>query len=541
VIAVDQDGIDASRLVSTSTEQVFAKTEQNGDVVAGLFNTSGAAEVISTTASALGLGSSPDYTLSNLWTHRSTETTGTISADVPSHGVALLRIAGVRNPAAAPPSAALNLTGLGSLSGGQPATATETFTNNGPLPALDVRLGLQVPSGWSRTATAPASFATVDSGQTVQATFTVTAPVPTALFATSAVTGTARYTWARRTPEALSVMQQVTTSPPVQAPYLTYSSATDAPAVFGQSGPEFGISGAGADLYSGTDAYSAIYQPGAVGGTATVTTEVTSQQDMTGYAKAGIIVRDDMTGSGTTPEGVILFESPSGGIQLEWDSNSGTSIDSVTPANGTNPELLPVWLRLVRDGSAYTGYYSFDGASWLTVGSATVPGQASTQDAGMFLTSHAAGSPGQAVFNGFSVSGSDTPPPAGTAYLADSPASTLAGGAVVQSCTTCYGGDKVGFVGEGGTLTFNDVTAAAAGTYDVTIIYCDGSATGRQATVSVDGGAAQTLSFTPTGSFSTVGAMTVPLALAAGNNTIELANPAAYAPDFDEIIVASSP
>ncbi|HUN38248.1 MAG TPA: NEW3 domain-containing protein [Trebonia sp.] len=541
VIAVDQDGIDASRLVNTTTDQVFAKTEKNGDVVAGLFNTSGSPEVITTTASALGLGSSPAYLLNNLWTHRSTETTGTVSADVPSHGVALLHISAVRNPAAAPPSTALNLSGLTALSGGQPGTATESFTNNGPLPALGVRLGLQVPSGWSRTATTPASFARVASGQTVQATFSVTAPPPSALFATSAVTATARYTWARRTQQSVSVMQEVTTSPPVQAPYLTYSSATDAPAVFGQSGQELGISGAGADLYSGTDAYSTIYQPGAVGSTASITTEVTSQQNMTGYAKAGIIVRNDMTGSGSTPEGVILFESPSGGIQLEWDNNSGDYVNSVTPPNGTNPELLPVWLDLVRDGSTYTGYYSFDGTSWLTVGSATVPGQAATQDAGLFLTSHAAGSPGQATFNGLSISGSDTPPPAGTVYQADSASSTLAGGAVAQACTTCYGGEKVGFVGEGGTLTFNDVTVPTAGTYGVTIIYCDGSATGRQATVSVNGGPAQTISFTPTGSFTTVGAMTVPLSLAAGTNTIELANPTAYAPDFNEIIVPGSP
>jgi len=541
VIAVDQDGIDASRLVNSSTEQVFAKTEKNGDVVAGLFNTSGSPEVISTTASALGLPASPDYLLNNLWTHQSTETTGTISADVPSHGVALLRITAVHNPAVAPPSAALTSTGLSTLSGGQPATATVSFTNNGPLPARDVRLGLQVPTGWSRSASGPGSFASVGSGQTVQATFTVTAPVPTSLFATSAVTATARYTWARRTPLALSVMQQVTTSPPVQAPYLTYSSATDAPAVFGQSGQELGISGAGADLFSGTDAYSTIYQPGAVGSTATITTEVTAQQDMTGFAKAGIIVRNDMTGSGSTPEGVILFESPSGGIQMEWDSNSGNYINSVAPPNGTNPELLPVWLQLVRNGSTYTGYYSFDGTSWLTVGSATVPGQASTQDAGMFLTSHAAGSPGQATFNGFSVTATGTPPLASTAYLASAAANTLAGGAVTQSCTTCYGGEKVGFVGEGGTLTFNNVTVPTAGTYDVTIVYCDGSSTGRQATVSVNGGAAQTLSFTPTGSFTTVGAMTLPLSLAAGVNTIELANPAAYAPDFNEIVVAGTP
>ena len=96
-------------------------------------------------------------------------------------------------------------------------------------------------------------------------------------------------------------------------------------------------------------------------------------------------------------------------------------------------------------------------------------------------------------------------------------------------------------MGEGGTLTFNSVTVPSAGTYDVTIAYCDGSAAGRQATVSVNGGTAQTLSFTPTGSFSAVGTMTVPLALQAGANTIEFANPAAFAPDFDRLIVAAGP
>jgi hypothetical protein len=541
VISVDQDAIDASRLVNTSAEQVFAKTEKSGDVVAGLFNTGGSPEVISVPAATLGLPAGSAYLLDNLWTRHATETAGVISASVPPHGVALLRISALRDPAAAPPSGTLNETLPATLTGGQTASATVSFTDNGVLPALRVKLGLRVPNGWTATATTPASFRSVASGTTVQATFQVVAPPPSGLFATSLVSAVGRYTWAGRTPQGLSVQQQVTTSPPVQAPYLTYSSATDAPAAFGQSGQEFGISGAGADLYSDADAYSTIYQEGAAGSTATIETEVTSQQDMAGYAKAGIIVRNDMTGSGSTPEGVTLFESPSGGIQLEWDSDGGDYINSVTPPNGTNPELLPVWLELVRNGPAYTGYYSFDGTDWLEVGSATVPAQAATQDAGMFVTSHATGEPGQVVFNGFSVSPGAATPSIATVYQAASSANTLAGGAVVASCSTCYGGEKVGYVGEGGTLTYNDVSVPASGTYQVTIIYCDGSATGRQADITVDGGPPQLLSFTPTGSFDTVGAMTVTAALAAGNNTIELSNPAAYAPDMNEVIVASSP
>jgi len=99
--------------------------------------------------------------------------------------------------------------------------------------------------------------------------------------------------------------------------------------------------------------------------------------------------------------------------------------------------------------------------------------------------------------------------------------------------------EKAGYVGVGGTLTFNGVNVASSGTYQVTIAYLDGS--GRQATISVNGAAPQTVSFAPTGSFDTVGTVTVPLPLTAGNNTIEFANPTAYAPDFDRIIVPAGP
>lgn len=541
VLSVDQDAIDASRIVNTPTEQVFAKTERDGDVVVGLFNTGSQPAVESTTAAAAGLPAGSAYLLDNLWTHHVTETGSTIAADVAPHGVALFRITPAPRPGLAPPAATISLTGPASLTGGQPATVTEAFADHGVQPVQHVRLTLAAPSGWTVTSTSPASFASVAAGGAVQATFAVTAPAPATLFQPGTLTGSADYRWDGLIPQEISQSQPVTVSPPVQAPYRTYSSATDAPASFAQSGQEFGISGGGADLFSDADAYSTIYLQGAAAATSTIGTEVVSQQNMAGYAKAGIIVRNDMTGSGSSPEGVILFESPSGGIQLEWDSNGGDYITSVTPANGTIPQSLPVYLELVRSGDSYTGYYSYDAADWLTVGTATVPGQNAVQDAGIFVTSHAAGSPGQAVFSGLTTSTSAATPPLATSLEAESPANTLAGGAVVQSCPTCSGGSKVGYVGEGGTLTFTHVTAPSPGSYQVTIAYCDGSATGRQATVSVNGGTPQTLSFTPTGSFTAVGTMTVRLQLAAGTNTIEFANPTAYAPDFDRIIVAASP
>ena len=52
----------------------------------------------------------------------------------------------------------------------------------------------------------------------------------------------------------------------------------------------------------------------------------------------------------------------------------------------------------------YTGYYSTDDQTWQTVGTVTVPGQAATQDAGLFVVSAAAGSPALVNYHGFTVS-----------------------------------------------------------------------------------------------------------------------------------------
>ena len=127
-----------------------------------------------------------------------------------------------------------------------------------------------------------------------------------------------------------------------------------------------------------------------------------------------------------------------------------------------------------------------------------------------------------------------------TGYLAASSTSTLAGGAAVQTCSACTGGEKVGYVGDGGTLTFNGVDAITAGVHPVLIEYCDGSSgdTGRSATITVNGVVVQTIVFTPTGSFTTPGTITAYLPLDAGSNTVEFSDASAYAPDFNDITVS---
>ena len=121
---------------------------------------------------------------------------------------------------------------------------------------------------------------------------------------------------------------------------------------------------------------------------------------------------------------------------------------------------------------------------------------------------------------------------------AESPNNTLAGSAVIQSCPTCSGGFKVGYVGSNsGTLQFNGVSANAPGANTVTIWYTNGDSV-RYALLSVNGSQGTPLSFPSTGSFQTVGSIQTTITLNAGsNNTLTFYNPIAgnWAPDFDRI------
>jgi alpha-galactosidase len=129
-------------------------------------------------------------------------------------------------------------------------------------------------------------------------------------------------------------------------------------------------------------------------------------------------------------------------------------------------------------------------------------------------------------------------PPGSTTYVADT-AGTVAGGARVQSCSGCADGKDVGYIGEGGTLTFPDVSKSVAGTYAITIVYVDGDGAGhgRPADITVDGGTPTAVTVNGDGDWNTPQTLTVNVTLAAGTDTIEFSNPGTWAPDIYSIEV----
>ncbi|OLB74396.1 MAG: hypothetical protein AUI14_23810 [Actinobacteria bacterium 13_2_20CM_2_71_6] len=141
----------------------------------------------------------------------------------------------------------------------------------------------------------------------------------------------------------------------------------------------------------------------------------------------------------------------------------------------------------------------------------------------------AAGSPPQDE----SPSPTPAPPPRTASYEAEAAGNTLTGSRIL-SCSGCSGGKKVGYVGKGGTLRFNTVTAGAGGVATLVISYVNGGST-RTAQLSVNGAAPVSVSFPNTGGWSTVGGLTVRVTVKAGGNQLMFFNDTAMAPDFDRI------
>ena len=398
VLGVDQDGIDARRIANGADSQVFAKTEQNGDAVVGLFNTGTAPREVATTARALGLPSSRDYALTDLWSHGTTESAGRIAADVPPHGVALLRVHPVHQVTGnAAPSVTLALDWAPAASDSTTRTVTAVLSDNGSRPVRDAALDLTGPDGATISTTSPTRARTLDPGGSLRATYTVSLKPSDELFASSDFTGTGAYRFGPATTH-LAVGDEVTVNHQVGAPYRTFASTT---ASFSQSGTRLGIRAQGADLYTPVDEYGTIYLPGAEHDGSTTTVKIDSQADTNVWAKAGIMVRNDITEAGASPGYLALVETPGNGYLLDWDSDGDGQLDS---QDSTGAATYPSWLKLVRHGTTYSGYYSTDDSTWNLVGTITLPTAAPTQDVGLTATSHAAGTTGETDFDAFTTS-----------------------------------------------------------------------------------------------------------------------------------------
>ncbi|CAM5493418.1 Alpha-galactosidase OS=Streptomyces alboniger OX=132473 GN=CP975_04115 PE=3 SV=1 [Streptomyces alboniger] len=150
VIAVDQDplGRQGEVLSSQDGRWVVAKEMKDGSRAVALFNETGTAQSVSTTAKAVGLPDADGYTLRDLWRHKSYNTAGRISATVPAHGTVLLRVAADGTWAKQPPAVELGARGATLVeAAGGPCSPPRSPTSAAPRPTGSPWHSAALPAG----------------------------------------------------------------------------------------------------------------------------------------------------------------------------------------------------------------------------------------------------------------------------------------------------------------------------------------------------------------------------------------------------------
>ncbi|MDT8912387.1 alpha-N-acetylglucosaminidase [Amycolatopsis sp. PS_44_ISF1] len=253
-----------------------------------------------------------------------------------------------------------------------PVTVTAKIRNlNALAPGTDAgTVGITVPAGLTATADTPTRPGRLAPG--AEATVRWTVRLKTATPIRTAVTVTAA--------DATATLNLVSG----HRPALPWHLANTGDAAFAAAGDELAIDTSGADLWGEVRQYGAIYQPGTFADGTALTVRVASI-DSAGarpWARAGLLVGADL--SGPAPAGLVnLAVTPGNGCVLSWAATATGALDTHRDVSGVT---APVWLRLIRHGTSFTGQCSSDGTNWTTVGTAAPAGTTPTPDAGVFAS-----------------------------------------------------------------------------------------------------------------------------------------------------------
>ncbi len=239
----------------------------------------------------------------------------------------------------------------------------------------------------------------------------------------------------------------------------------------------------------------------------------------------------------TNPEVIAVDQDPRGlqGVKVAEDTTGLQVYGKVLSGTGKRAVTL-----LNRTSSAQNMTVRWSNLG-LTDASATVRNLWTRSNVGSFGTSYTVSVPAKDSVMLTVTGGTEA---ASSTYEAEASANTKGGSAANATCANCSGGTKVGNAGNGAanTLRFNNVTADATGTKVIDIAYTNGTNAARTAVLQVNGQQATTVSFPPTGSWTTPGTVSVEASLAKGSsNTLMFSNSSAWTPDFDAIEVHPLP
>jgi regulation of enolase protein 1 (concanavalin A-like superfamily) len=285
---------------------------------------------------------------------------------------------------------------------------------------------------------------------------------------------------------------------PSPAGRTTYSSGT------------YTMTAGGRDIWDAADEFHFLYQ--AVTGNTEVIARVASVGNTNPWAKAGVMVRETLTGA--SRHAMMATTAGNGAWFGRRLQTSGMSSSTKDPA-GTPP----TWVRLVRSGDQFQAYRSPDGTNWILVGSDTIP-MAATVYVGLAATSHNTASATTVSFTNVSITVPTGNAPPTVSLTSPANGATFTAPATVAIAANASDPEnqlaRVEFF-SGTTLLGSDTSApysfswsnVAAGTYSITAVAVDAAgarATSAAANVTVNtasSGAPNTVIFTASADHAT--------------------------------------
>lgn len=168
------------------------------------------------------------------------------------------------------------------------------------------------------------------------------------------------------------------------------------------SGGTWSVSGAGRDISGSADQFNFVYSTQLTNYSAVVARIVTIQ-NTDPAAKAGVMYRDTTDGSSAY---AMVYVTPSSSVTFQWRNSYGAQSAS-SVLNGIS---APLWVKLVRSGNDFAGYYSPDGAGWTSLGPTQTVPMATNAPVGLAVTSRNTAQLNTATFDNLAATNAPAPP-----------------------------------------------------------------------------------------------------------------------------------
>ena len=217
----------------------------------------------------------------------------------------------------------------------------------------------------------------------------------------------------------------------VRPPWQTFESIPQGqpePA-FDQLGNNFTVTAAGADLWRSANEFGAVFLEEGAPENFVATVKVASFDGTHSNSKAGIIVRNDISGD---PDGrgyLVVSEKGDGATEYMHDAGGNGQVNNEDEpvATGCPGDNQPTWLKVEKYGTDFIVSCSKNGTDWTQVGArTTIPAAAEVQDIGLFVTSHISSTNATAQFTDWAIDTDPDIPDPEPEY--DDPPSCVTGG-----------------------------------------------------------------------------------------------------------------